>query len=417
MSSRLFLFLALGFSLVFVWLASGIFYPRGLYVFVAGVVLLVAALLAYRRGHPRFLFLCYKVIFLLAVTGGLQELVLWTMPGLLTGQAANKTYTGYAVAAEGIYEHHRHLGYDLRPNCSRLMYWNGHWWHHDTNRDRYRGQAVSRADAVFLGDSMIYGHGLETDETVSSRFASRTGTKVANLGQQGTCLVQMWMRFRQLRSQLQPRYVFVCSHFNDVDDACSWYPVEELHQYLAKEDYLPVSRRCYWPKANHHPVRVWNHYVHVPTRTGRLLHFLAFRLHDVLVSGNWPRRGTETRDEECFVPSPARRQAPFAPWEHSSQEQRLGWNVHVRSLQKLKQLCAEQGAQIVLFDLGYPHAFSHAIEEQARLLEVPYVPAGQAVLSQALAGKPVYLANDGHWTPLGSDLVARELAGWWRRNQ
>ena len=42
-------------------------------------------------------------------------------------------------------------------------------------RHGYRGAAVDAADVVFLGDSMIYGHGVENDQTVPSQFQAITG--------------------------------------------------------------------------------------------------------------------------------------------------------------------------------------------------------------------------------------------------
>ena len=65
--------------------------------------------------------------------------------------------------------------------------------------------------------------------------------------------------------------------------------------------------------------------------------------------------------------------------------------------------------QLVVFDLGYPVEFTEAVESMARELGASYSPAGRVALSHALAGEPVYLAADGHWTPLGSEIVAREL--------
>ena len=53
----------------------------------------------------------------------------------------------------------------------RRAYWQGHWWRHSANAAGFRGALVDQADAVFLGDSMIYGHGVEDEETVSSQFA------------------------------------------------------------------------------------------------------------------------------------------------------------------------------------------------------------------------------------------------------
>jgi hypothetical protein len=77
----------------------------------------------------------------------------------------------------------------------------------------------------------------------------------------------------------------------------------------------------------------------------------------------------------------------------------------------MKGLCDDAGARLVLFDLGYPREFSAAVEALAGALEVRYSPAGRVALERARAGDEVYLADDGHWSPLGSQVVARELAG------
>jgi hypothetical protein len=68
------------------------------------------------------------------------------------------------------------------------------------------------------------------------------------------------------------------------------------------------------------------------------------------------------------------------------------------------------GARVVLFDIGYPTAFSQAIEGLARDEGVAYSPAGRVVLAKALAGEEMYLRGDGHWTPAGAEAMARELA-------
>jgi hypothetical protein len=65
---------------------------------------------------------------------------------------------------------------------------------------------------------------------------------------------------------------------------------------------------------------------------------------------------------------------------------------------------------VVLFDIGYPAAFSRAIEDLAREEGLDYNPAGRAVLARAMAGEEMYLRGDGHWTPAGSEAMALELA-------
>src|SRR5262249_49613281 len=158
---------------------------------------------------------------MLASVVGILETVLRLAPGVLSGSVADQAYSGYHCYAGGIYVPDYHLGFTLRPNCSRDLYWAGHWWRHATNAPRYPRAAVERADAAFLGDSMIYGHGVEDAQTVPSQFHARTGWAVANLGQQGTCLIQMAMRYQHRGAGLQPRVVFVCSHFNDITDAAA----------------------------------------------------------------------------------------------------------------------------------------------------------------------------------------------------
>jgi hypothetical protein len=82
----------------------------------------------------------------------------------------------------------------------------------------------------------------------------------------------------------------------------------------------------------------------------------------------------------------------------------------VRSVRQIKRLCDGIGAQLVLFDVGYPKAFSRSVEQLAADIGAPYSPAGRVVLQKAYEGRPVYLAGDGHWTGEGNATVAHELA-------
>jgi hypothetical protein len=64
---------------------------------------------------------------------------------------------------------------------------------------------------------------------------------------------------------------------------------------------------------------------------------------------------------------------------------------------------------VLIFDVGYPKAFSAAVEAVAQQVGAEYSPAGRVVLEAALRQRPMYLPGDGHWTPEGNDLVAAEL--------
>jgi hypothetical protein len=405
MSSRRFLTVMIPFCVGLLWFLSNLFTPYGLEAFAGGLVLLGGTLCAFGRGRTRPLFALSLLLLLATATTGVLEVVLRVAPGVLHGGAALEVFNGYHCAPGGIYRRDPHEGRALRAACSGQLYWNGHWWRHQTNADGYRGKAVDRADAVFLGDSMIYGHGVENDQTVPSRFAAHTGLAVANLGQQGTDLLQMWLRYRRLGTPRHPRLVFVCSHFNDVWEATFYHPAEELERLLAgpiEEDYLPRARREYQEGRRRKFEQFWNDHAALTLRAGRLVHFLLCSLSKKPVS-------TPSLASDPFVPAREVREGPFTPWADGP-EARLGWQVHARSLAKIKYLCDQQGARLVLFDLGYPSAFSAAIRGLADRLGVTYVAAGQEALARALAGEETYLANDGHWSPHGCDIVARELA-------
>jgi len=77
----------------------------------------------------------------------------------------------------------------------------------------------------------------------------------------------------------------------------------------------------------------------------------------------------------------------------------------------MARLAHASGARLVLFDLGYPRAFTRAIEDEAGRLGVDYSPAGREALEAAREGRVAsYLVDDGHWTAAGAEVVAGELA-------
>lgn len=377
-----------------------------------GSVALGFALRRRRRGRPQALYRLCFVLLLAAVTALGAEGLLWLDPGLVTGVVANKLYSRYHVYTGGMYERDRNIGHALRPSFHAQTYWNGHWWRHDTNAQGFRGPEVSQADVVFLGDSMIYGHGVDTDRTVPARFGALTGRSVANLGQESTGLLEASVLLRRKGLRLQPRLVFVCSHPNDSSDETTLYAPDELRRFLADGDYVPVVReRALWPKPWYDLFEVWTRHLGLPLRSSGLAGTLAKAAWD----GNLElRRGGKARPPERFVPSAKYVHEPFPPLAPgASPELRLGWEVQRQAVALIHRLAKRIGARVVLFDIGYPLEFSRAVEGLARDEGLEYSPAGRAILDRVLAGEDLYLADDGHWNPAGTDAVARELARYW----
>ena len=388
-------------ELLLLWLVSSMLRGKGILVVAAGSVLLGASLVRAARGRRQPL---YRLFFLtaLAATGIVGvEAVLWRAPGLLKGRLANQVLSGYNSERDGIYVSDPYLGRTLRPRFSRSMYWNGHVWHHDANADGYRGPRLTRADAVFLGDSMIYGHGVETEQTVPARFQAVSGLPSANLGQQGTCPVQALELLRRKGLSLRPRYVFLCAHPTDLMDATTAYDPVELERFVAGDGYRPLARTDDESRV----FQYWLVHAAIPLRAARVLRGA---LHPAEPAFGRP---VAADDGPRFMPSPEYVAEPFAPLAAgASPDARLGWRVFRRAIEQIAQEAGRIDARFVLFDIGYPTAFSVAVEEVAREAGARYSDAGRAVLDAARKGADVYLPRDGHWSPAGSDAVARRLA-------
>jgi hypothetical protein len=124
---------------------------------------------------------------------------------------ANELGTAYLLYGNGIYRYDPELNMmRMRPNYSRHMFFNGYHWLHRTDSMGFRNpQDRTRVDIALIGDSMIYGHGLEERATVRSHLEHLLGRPVANLGQQGAAMDFEYQILRHDAVKLHPRYVFI----------------------------------------------------------------------------------------------------------------------------------------------------------------------------------------------------------------
>jgi hypothetical protein len=390
--------------------ASAVSRGRGYLFFGAGLGGLALALIAFGRGRREGLYRYVYLLVLAAVTALAFEAVLHLRPSVLRGRLANIAYTGYHWQRGGVYELDPHRGPVLRPGVRRPMYWNGHWWRHETGASGWRGPDVAHADAVFLGDSMIYGHGVEEPQTACARYAARTGTTAVNLGQQGTCQIQSFLTLSRHAPRLRPRLVFASLHPTDLEEAPRLYDDDELRRFaeapedaayepLVRPGFAPRPSRPWWELAS-----IWTRFIALPFRCAGLAGTLA----------HWNRAGSQSEEQyarDPFVPAPSEIDAvmpalaPGAPAAFA-----LHWRAEGRAVREMKRLCDRTGARLVIFDLGYPRQFTAAVEALAREVGATYSDAGRQVLARCQAGERMYLVDDGHWTPAGNDAIAELLA-------
>lgn len=390
------------------WFACSIARGKGLLLFAAGLIVLAWGIAKAGRGQRELLYRGFFCVVLAASGVGGLEAVLALFPRILGGRLANYSFAGYHRDQDGIYRLDPALGHAMRPGFRRRMYWNGHWWTHETNADGYRGPRLAEADAVFLGDSMVYGHGVEEDQTVPARLSRRGGLRVANLGQPGIGAIQALQLFREKGARLRPRQVFICLHHNDAQDSLDVFQPPALEAFLRRPQDAPLARLDLRAPPTPNLFDRWGHQLALPLRGARLISALRGK-PDWVLDAPAP---IAAEGAGPFVPQRDVLDAPYPPLAADAPSAlQLAWRANRQALVELQRLAVASGAELVVFDLGYPRAFTEAVEAMSRELGARYSAAGRIALARALAGEPIYLANDGHWSPLGCQVIAAELLG------
>jgi hypothetical protein len=124
-----------------------------------------------------------------------------------------------------------------RPSFTSHCYANGYHWTHTSDASGFRNpETWERADVVLLGDSMVYGHGLEERETLAHFLREETGLAVANQAITGGCPVHYLVYFNNFTLPLKPRTVVVGFHPNDLADIRTLRTPREIAMFAESAD-------------------------------------------------------------------------------------------------------------------------------------------------------------------------------------
>src|SRR5262249_4241690 len=137
------------------------------------------------------------------------EVSLRVWPAMLGVSFANGALSRYTTRAGGIYYADRDLRISFMiPNHSTTMFANGYVWRHRTDALGFRNETLHiPADVMVLGDSFVYGHGVDVEHTVAHYLEQRTGLRVVNLGRQGDCAYQEAYLLTAYLPVFKPRFV------------------------------------------------------------------------------------------------------------------------------------------------------------------------------------------------------------------
>jgi hypothetical protein len=193
---------------------------------------------------------------------GFLEIYFRYFPHTLPQALGNYIASGYNDYWLGIYKYHPEIKmFLMRPHYERQMYFNGYYWHHKTDAMGFRNPTDRlQAYVVLLGDSMVYGHGVEEPSTIRHYLEILLKQSVANLGIQGGSIHQEYQILKTYGISLKPKYVFVFFLVNDIHDLtvylsasimASATPGDSVRGYstVAPEARSVRGRRCAsaWP--------------------------------------------------------------------------------------------------------------------------------------------------------------------------
>lgn len=106
-----------------------------------------------------------------------------------------------------------------RPHVDTVCELNHHRWHHRSDQLGFRNPVDQRhVDVAILGDSMVYGHGVEEPDTAASVLRGRLGLRVANLGVVAASPVDYLAYVNHVVPRLSPRVVVIFLYRNDLSD-------------------------------------------------------------------------------------------------------------------------------------------------------------------------------------------------------
>jgi hypothetical protein len=329
-----------------------------------------------------------------AVEWGLRRFV-DDLPGGLSDYVAS----GYNTYPSGIYRFDPTMKMSfMRPHYEREMYWNGYRWHHRTDALGFRNPADrAAADVVLLGDSMVYGHGVEETSTIRHHLEEKLRRPVANLGIQGAGIHEEYQVFKRFGVALRPRYAFLFFLVNDIYDTTCTLTDRDMERFLATavDDHdTPYFDAGPAPKIR------WRDYL----REFYVVKAIDFLVHSLLPR---PAAAAETWESE--------------PLFERKPRYRLAMRFHLHALLKMQNLASRNGIDLVNVFIptgGFRDEeplYRRILESFCREHGIRFYDLGDGFARAPIRHSRMILPHDGHFSDAGSDVVADLLAAYVER--
>jgi hypothetical protein len=334
----------------------------------------------------------------------LLEVGLRLVPGVVSGRLATVIFNKYSTAAGGMYvfEPITRINF-MRPDFDTTAYWSGYFWRHRTDARGFRNPPDRQdADILLLGDSLIYGHGVDEEQTVAHLLHARYGHAVYNLARQGDYLYPQYVLLRLHLAELQPRLVVLFVFLNDFAD------LEQSRSAAEIADPPELNGIDY------HAVRTNLRRLHATNAP------LLERLEDASLSRKFLRGVRAEIRLRMAGPAPeAASPHPFAGAVLEDTRFRPLARYYERLLADLQQRCRDEAAQLLLVYLAHSFAeqgfAEQALAAQDKTADFLRQAAGTEGIRFADTRQlfsrctDCFLAGDGHFSAAGHRRLAEFL--------
>lgn len=339
------------------------------------------------------------------------EAVLRIWPQVFSYRMQNLAFSKYDPLPDGMYfVENRSRMFHMKRNFRTDACFNGHCWTHQTDEWGFRNPpGLENKDVLLLGDSMIYGHGVNEEQTVGHFLRTLYGHNAYNMARQGDCLYNNYVLLRMHLQQFKPKYVLLFVFLNDFSDLenrrARGRDLLERMPEVRKYDYDLIRRNVAAKDAD----RAW------------ILKRALFHLHAVRFLSKTKREVSQKLARiSAETPAKTPERGHAAPFLDSINDparfERLG-RYYETVLEDLRRRCRAQGARLVVVNLhlhkpfrgeayqGAQRRVQALLTDITRRLHIPYRNAGKVFRT---CGE-CYLERDGHLSETGHRVLAEFL--------
>ena len=341
----------------------------------------------FKKAFVNLALLATTTVILLLIFEGILRM--W--PEMFGQLFANTVLTKYNMTPEGIFYHDPVLKMNfMKPNFTTENYWNGYHWHHETDEFGFRNSSPrNQADVLLIGDSLIYGHGVDIDETVGVLLEREVSYSVLNLGVQGYCAFQEAYLVTEYVPKFKPRYVFFFFFENDIADLYPLLTDQEMNEFVHRN----ISEISYAPRMDPNKLirqsslsGSWRPQFYLPYAKN----VLEYELHHKLKKGQ-------------------NKPAPPDKLHDPNDEDSLAWQYTKKAILYMDAVVKSHHAEFIIVPITilnkhyYDILKKFSAQYQLSFLE-------DAKVYEWGWNSDYFLPNDGHFTKKGAEAMAKLIA-------